>query len=129
MHTIMVVEDSKTQRQLIAEFLQSHHFKVLAVQDGAEALERLQTVQIDLIVLDVEMPNLNGYEVCRRLKANPLTENLPIIFCSSNSTEVGRYWGLKLGAAAYISKPFRPKEFLNTVRSILPNAETQPATR
>ena len=124
----MVVEDSNTQRILIAEFLQSHAFKVLAVKDGAEALKSLQKVQPDLIVLDVEMPNLNGYEVCRRLKANPSTQNLPIIFCSSNSTEAGRYWGLKIGAEAYISKPFRPKDFLETVRSVLSSTGKQPAT-
>lgn len=119
MYTVMVAEDSYMQRQLIAKLLQSHEFNVLTVKDGVEALEQLQTTPLDLIVLDVEMPKLNGYEVCRRLKADPRLRKLPVIFCSSNNTQVGRYWGIKLGAAAYVSKPFQPQDFLETLNNVL----------
>jgi twitching motility two-component system response regulator PilH len=119
MSTLLVVDDSPTQRRMIADLLRANAFEIMTAKDGLEALELIQETQPDLVVLDIVMPRLNGYEVCRRLKANLTTRQLPIIFCSSNSTEVNRYWGLKQGAAAYVSKPFRPEELVETVKQVL----------
>jgi twitching motility two-component system response regulator PilH len=63
----------------------------------------------DVIVLDIIMPELNGYEVCRRLKKDPITKQIPIVFCSSQNSQVDLFWGFKQGADAYITKPFRPE--------------------
>src|SRR6476619_5620068 len=98
MSRLLVVDDSPTQRRMIADLLRANAYEIITAKDGIEALERIQETQPDLVVLDIVMPRLNGYEVCRRLKANLTTRQLPIIFCSSNSTEVNRYWGLKQGA-------------------------------
>ncbi|HEY9846179.1 MAG TPA: response regulator [Candidatus Caenarcaniphilales bacterium] len=119
MSTILVVEDSTTQRAMISDLLQKSGLHVTSVPDGIEALEQIKQRRPDLVLLDVVMPRMNGYEVCRRLKADPSTHKLPIILCSSKAEEFDRYWGIKQGADAYITKPFQPKELVGTVKQLL----------
>lgn len=116
---VLVVEDSPMQRQLISELLQQLKFTVTTASDGEEALEYLNQFCPDLVVSDIVMPRVNGYELCRRLKSDPKTCNVPIIMCSSKSTDIDRYWGLKQGADAYIGKPFVPDELIKTVTQLL----------
>lgn len=123
MSTILVADDSPAQRQLIADLLTKNGFSVTIATDGVEALEKLKTMHPDLIILDVVMPNLNGYQTCRSIKTDPKTENIPVILCSTKSTEVDHYWGLKQGADAYIVKPFPPEELIGTVKQLLRNAK------
>jgi twitching motility two-component system response regulator PilH len=73
----------------------------------------------DLIVLDIVMPEMNGYDFCRRVKSDPKTKDLPVIMCSSKSEEFDHYWGLKQGADAYLNKPFEPSELLSTIKQLL----------
>ncbi|MBW4466797.1 MAG: response regulator [Pegethrix bostrychoides GSE-TBD4-15B] len=119
MSTILVVEDSPAQRTMIADLLKGSGLEVTSVSDGVEALEQIQGNRPDLIVLDIVMPRMNGYEVCRRLKADPKTQHLPIVMCSSKGEEFDRYWGMKQGADAYIAKPFQPTELVGTVKQLL----------
>ncbi len=119
MSTILVVEDSVPQRQMITELLQEMGFDVRIAADGLEALEQIQTAVPDVIVLDIVMPKMNGYELCRRLKADPTTQHLPVVMCSSKGEEFDRYWGIKQGADAYIAKPFQPSELIGTVKQLL----------
>lgn len=119
MNTVLLVEDSPTQQEMIAGILQSKGLNVALANDGVEALEKIQANSPDLVVLDIIMPRMNGYEVCRHIKSNPKTKNIPVIMCSSKSEEFDRYWGMKQGADAYISKPFHPKELLGTVKRFL----------
>lgn len=119
MSTILVVEDSPTQREMIADLLKDSGLDVTSASDGVEAMEQIQEHRPDLIVLDIVMPRMNGYEVCRRLKADPKTQNLPIVMCSSKGEEFDRYWGMKQGANAYIAKPFQPIELVGTVKQLL----------
>lgn len=117
---VLVVEDSIPQREMITELLAGNGLTVTAATDGVEALEQIQGGEHpDLVVLDIVMPRMNGYEVCRRLKADPVTQNVPIILCSSKGEEFDRYWGMKQGADAYIAKPFQPNELLGTVKRLL----------
>ena len=117
---VLVVEDSVPQRKMITELLKGSGLDVTSVSDGLEALEHLQSGPYpDLVVLDIVMPRMNGYEVCRRLKADPVTHNVPVILCSSKGEEFDRYWGMKQGADAYISKPFQPTELVGTVKQLL----------
>ena len=81
--------------------------------------KKISTAPPDLVVLDVVMPNMNGYELCRWVKTNPSTQHVLVILCSSKSEEFDRYWGIKQGADAYVIKPFRPGELLNTVKTLL----------
>ena len=116
MSTILVAEDSFTQRQLIVELLQSCRFTIRTAKNGVEALEKIELLHPDIVLLDLIMPQMNGYEVCRRMKANPKTKNIPIILCSSKGSEADRYWGLKQGADAYVAKPFQPEELIDAIK-------------
>lgn len=119
MSTVLVVEDSVTQREMITDLLKGSGLTVTVASDGVEALEKIQGHRPDLVVLDIVMPRMNGYEVCRRLKADPKTQHLPIVMCSSKGEEFDRYWGMKQGADAYIAKPFQPTELVGTVKQLL----------
>jgi twitching motility two-component system response regulator PilH len=120
MSMVLVVEDSIPQREMITELLRGSGLEVTAASDGVEALAQIQAGQHpDLVVLDIVMPRMNGYEVCRRLKADPSTQNVPVILCSSKGEEFDRYWGMKQGADAYIAKPFQPTELVGTVKQLL----------
>ncbi|KOR35953.1 MULTISPECIES: response regulator transcription factor [Planktothricoides] len=119
MSTVLLVEDSPTQQEMIAGILQSRGLKVSLANDGVEALEKIKASSPDLVVLDIIMPKMNGYEVCRHIKSNPKTQKIPVIMCSSKSEEFDRYWGMKQGADAYICKPFHPKELLGTIKQFL----------
>ena len=117
---VLVIEDSAPQREMITELLRGSGLEVTAASDGVEALAQIQAGQHpDLVVLDIVMPRMNGYEVCRRLKADPSTQNVPVILCSSKGEEFDRYWGMKQGADAYIAKPFQPTELVGTVKQLL----------
>jgi twitching motility two-component system response regulator PilH len=119
MSTVMLVEDNLSQREMIASVLRENGIEVISVQDGLEALNQVERIRPDLVVLDIIMPRLNGYEVCRRLKSNPVTQQVPVVMCSSKGEEFDRYWGMKQGADAYITKPFIAQELVQTVRNLL----------
>lgn len=119
MSKILVVEDSVSQREMISDLLRKSGLDVMVASDGVDALEKIQGFCPDLVVLDIVMPKMNGYEVCRRLKADPKTQNVPVVMCSSKGEEFDRYWGMKQGADAYIAKPFQPTELVGTVRQLL----------
>ncbi|NEO87154.1 MAG: response regulator [Spirulina sp. SIO3F2] len=117
---ILVVEDSRTQRHLIARWLVKKNFQVTTVRDGLEALKQIRKQPPDIVLLDVVMPHMNGYEICRFLKSNRRTEQIRVILCSTKSTQIDRYWGLKQGADAYLCKPFKSKELLQTILRLVP---------
>ncbi len=119
MQKVLVVDDSITQRQLMSNALEDIGLTVLIATDGVEALEQIQSTQPDIVVLDIVMPRMNGYEVCRKIKSNPATQNVPVVICSSKTEEFDRYWGMKQGADAYLTKPIQPQELLVTVRQLL----------
>jgi twitching motility two-component system response regulator PilH len=129
MSKILVVEDSISQREMISELLKGNGLAVDVAGDGVEALETLtQIAKADvsalpnLIVLDIVMPRMNGYELCRRLKSDPKIQDIPIVMCSSKGEEFDRYWGMKQGADAYIAKPFQPAELIGTIKQLLRNS-------
>ena len=119
MSKVLIVEDSLAQRQMISDLLKSSGLNVTVACDGVEALEHLETLNPDIVVMDIVMPRMNGYELCRRLKSDPKTQNVPVVMCSSKGEEFDRYWGMKQGADAYIAKPFRPDEMVETVKQLL----------
>jgi twitching motility two-component system response regulator PilH len=120
MTTVMIVDDSNALREIIAKMLRDSGIEVISAEDGVQALKKIEDeTQLDLVVLDIVMPNMNGYDLCRHIRKNPKTQNLPVVMCSSKSEEFDRYWGMKQGADAYISKPFRPEELLSTIKQLL----------
>ncbi|WP_026101892.1 response regulator transcription factor [Geminocystis herdmanii] len=119
MSTVFLVEDSTTTRKMMSELLIKQGLKVEIATDGVEALAMLPTISPDIVVLDIVMPKMNGYEVCRNIKSDPKTKHLPVLICSSKGEDFDRYWGMKQGADAYIAKPFQPKELIATIKQLL----------
>jgi twitching motility two-component system response regulator PilH len=116
---VMVVEDSLVQRKAIASFLKSGGAMAIEARDGIEAISMLELQQPDIILLDAIMPRMNGYEVCRRIKSNPKTQNIPIIMCTGQDGASDRYWAMKQGADAYLVKPFRAIELIDLIKQFL----------
>jgi chemotaxis family two-component system response regulator PixH len=119
MSTALVVEDSLTEREIITHYLKSAGVTVLTVKSGEEALEKLTQSIPDLIILDVVLPGRSGFEICRELKAEAKTRKIPIIMCSTKDTEMDKFWGMKQGADAYISKPIDQGLLVRTVKDLL----------
>lgn len=119
MSKVLLVEDNRAQREMISDILKKNGLTVIIACDGLEAIEHIQKASPDLVVLDIVMPRMNGYEVCRRLKSDPKTKNVPVVMCSSKAEEFDRFWGMKQGADAYIAKPFEPIELLGTIKQLL----------
>jgi twitching motility two-component system response regulator PilH len=119
MSTVLVVDDSQTVRQMLSELLQKGGLTVVEAANGLEAKAKIQTQAPDLVITDLVMPEMNGYELCRWIKNDPVAQNIPILICSTKDQEFDRYWGMKQGADAYITKPFQPGEMLKTVKQLL----------
>ncbi|MEO0455415.1 MAG: response regulator [Cyanobacteria bacterium P01_A01_bin.114] len=119
MTTVLIVDDSPILREMVSDLLHKAGMTVLEAKDGAEAQEKVLATPPDLVVLDIVMPQMNGYELCRWIKTNPGTQSVPVVICSSKNEEFDRYWGMKQGADAYIAKPFRPTEMVETVKHLL----------
>ena len=119
MNKALIVEDCLVERTAIALMLNHAGFKVEAVTNGEDIQAKIASFQPDVIILDVILPGLSGFEICRHLKASPQANQIPIIFCSSKATELDKFWGLKQGAAAYLTKPLAVNELLQTIEQLV----------
>ncbi len=116
---VLVVDDNPTNLEVISETVMSAGYQVATAISGERALKRLTTIAPDLILLDVQMPGLDGFETCRQIKANPETADIPIIFITALSDVESIAKGFSLGAVDYISKPFREIELLARIKTHL----------
>ncbi len=110
--TLLIVDDNPTNIKVLFDFLRDAGFRVLVAKDGSNALEKLQEALPDLILLDVMMPGIDGFETCRRLKENSQTQAIPVIFMTALADAEHKVKGLSLGAVDYITKPFQQEEVL-----------------
>jgi two-component system OmpR family response regulator len=117
---ILVVDDEARIREVLLYALQKEGFRVSAVADGRAALEAVEAGGIDLVVLDVMLPELDGLEVCRRIRAK---RHMPILFLSARGEEIDRIVGLELGGDDYLTKPFSPRELVARVRAVFRRVE------
>lgn len=117
--TLLIVDDVPNNLKMLFTYLREHDFKVRVAQDGADALEQLQYARPDLILLDVMMPNMDGFEVCRKLKSNPETKDVPVIFMTALTDTVDKVQGFQIGAVDYITKPVQQEEVLARVNAHL----------
>jgi twitching motility two-component system response regulator PilH len=122
MYYTLVVDDSPVNRLLLVQILEKLGLPTLEARDGIEVFELLQEGYLlpVLVLLDVDMPRMNGYEVCRKLKSDPKTQAIPIVMCTGQEREKDPYWGTERGANAYIQKPFKINELSATIEQLLP---------
>jgi twitching motility two-component system response regulator PilH len=119
MTVILVVEDTPSEQKLITNYLEESGYQVIPANSGQQALETALAQKPDIVITDVVMPGMNGFELCRSLKKNELTKTLPVIACTSKNQELDRLWGMKQGVDIYITKPFTKSDILRAVKSVL----------
>jgi DNA-binding response OmpR family regulator len=123
--TILLVDDEESIQKLLSYPLERDGYRVVQARDGDEALARFHESPIDLVVLDLMLPKLNGLEVCKRIRREGSA--VPIIMLTARGDEVDKVVGLEIGADDYITKPFSIREFLSRVRALLRRAQLSPA--
>jgi two-component system, chemotaxis family, response regulator PixH len=119
MSTALVVEDCLTDKAVFTSCLQQGGLNVLTANSAEEALAKISSYELDVIILDVVLPDRCGFEICRDLKAEAKTKNIPIVMCSTKGGHMDKFWGLKQGADAYLKKPIDQEEFLRTVKQLI----------
>ncbi|NQX63398.1 response regulator transcription factor [Paenibacillus qinlingensis] len=116
MAPIMIVDDDPYIRELVRVFMLNEGFDVVEAEDGAQALKKLQTVQVDMVILDVMMPNMDGWQLCKELREH---YDLPILMLTAKGETAQKVKGFELGADDYLTKPFEPLELAMRVRALL----------
>jgi len=117
---VLVVEDDADIQKVVRMSLKIRGVgEVIVVDSGTECLERLSSFTPDVILLDVMMPHVDGYETCRRLKENPATRAIPVVFLTARAQKADRERGMKLGAAGYVTKPFDPMTLHDQIVALL----------
>lgn len=119
---IMVVDDEPYIARVIKFKLEQEGYAVISANDGVTGLDRIRQEKPDLVLLDVMMPGLTGYEVCQQVKADADLQGIPVVFLTAKGQERDREQGLNMGASDYITKPFSPNRLLELVKSIIGNA-------
>lgn len=116
---IMIVEDEESLLKLESILLTAKGYCVTGAMDGESALREISSHKPDLVVLDIMLPFLDGFEVCRRIKENPETSSIPVVMLTARKNSQDRARGLEAGADAYITKPFKSVQVIETIESLL----------
>ncbi|KAF4515840.1 hypothetical protein B566_EDAN000075 [Ephemera danica] len=123
---ILIVEDEKDILQLIKLYLEKEGYRIVTASTGSEGLAQVRTEKPDLVVLDLMLPEIDGLEICKRLRSSPDTAMLPIIMLTAKAEESDTIIGLELGADDYVTKPFSPKTLVARVKALLRRLERKP---
>jgi twitching motility two-component system response regulator PilH len=115
---ILVVDDSPTERFFISEMLVKNGYQVSMAESGEEAVAQAKLMLPDLIVMDVVMPGMNGYQATRMISREVATKHIPIIMCTTKGQETDKVWGMRQGARAYLVKPVKPDELLGQIKAL-----------
>ncbi len=115
---ILVVDDSPTERFFTVDLLTKAGYQVSTAENGEEAIAKAKSGKPDLILMDVVMPGLNGYQATRTLSRDEETKDIPIIVCTSKGQETDKIWGLRQGAVDYLVKPLNPEELLQRIAAL-----------
>ena len=116
--SILVIDDSPTERHVLVDLLTRNGYQVITAENGEDGIEKAKSELPDLILMDVVMPGLNGYQATRTLTRDEKTKHIPVIVCTSKNQETDKIWGLRQGAVDYLVKPLNPEELLQRVAAI-----------
>lgn len=116
---ILVIEDDPASLRLMQYILEHKGYKVLTAVNGLDGLKKARNEELDLVILDVMLPGMDGFDICYHLRAEPQTAKLPILMLSAKAREVDRDTGLKVGADYYITKPVAPAEIISKIEALL----------
>jgi two-component system, chemotaxis family, response regulator PixH len=119
MKKILIVEDSQSERELITLYLENNNYQVISANNAEDGMELAAKQQPDVIITDITMEGINGFEFCRLLKVYPDTEKIPIIACTARDRELDRLWGQKQGIDLYITKPYSQEELIKAIESVI----------
>lgn len=119
MTTILIVDDSATDQTEVANILEKNNYAILKASDGEQAVAIANSDKPDLIIMDVVMPGLNGFQATRQISKNESTSHIPIILVSGKSQETDRQWGMRQGAKDYLVKPVEEKLLLSSINALL----------
>jgi len=123
MKIILIIEDNPEIRENMTELLELNDFKVVSAMNGAEGISIAKEIKPDLILCDIMMPVVNGYEVLRQLKTNPPTAEIPFIYVTASAEKTEVKIGMDLGADGYIRKPFETSELMYTIKTCLKSGD------
>jgi len=119
MATILIVDDSPTDVHVMTTMLEKHGYDVISAENAEDGLEKAKDSKPDLIVMDVILPGMNGFQATRKLSKGEDTSAIPIIIVSTKNMETDRVWGLRQGAKDYLAKPFKERELVVKVKDLL----------
>ena len=119
MALILIADDSPTEIYVLKKILEKHNHQIITAEDGEQAVEVTKKEKPDLILMDVVMPKLNGFQATRRLSRDAETQDIPIIIVSSKNQETDRLWGMRQGAKGYIGKPVTDEHLMQEINSLL----------
>ncbi len=126
---ILVIEDDPATSRLVDYSLRHEGYEIITAFNGLEGIRKAKNEAPDLVILDVMLPGMDGFEICHRLKADPVTAQLPILMCSAKAQDMDKQTGLKVGADDYLSKPAAPAEIVKRVGQLLARPKDTPAPR
>ncbi len=115
---ILVVDDSPTERHVMQQFLVKNGFQVVMAETGEEGMEKAKLEKPDLIIMDVVMPGLNGFQATRAISKEESTKDIPVILCTTKNQETDKVWGMRQGARDYVVKPVDQEALLQKIRSL-----------
>jgi two-component system, chemotaxis family, response regulator PixH len=115
---ILVVEDTPSEMKLMTLYLKDNGYQVISTDNAKDGLAMVDKEKPDLVITDVVMEGMNGFEFCRTLKKNPETEKIPVIACTSRNQDLDKIWGKKQGVDVYITKPYSQEDIINAVKSV-----------
>ncbi len=116
---ILVVDDEVNITQILEFSIGAEGYEVITAANGEEAIDKARREQPDLIILDIMMPKIDGYEACRILKANPLTKSIPVVLLTAKGRDIDKRLGYEVGATDYIVKPFSPNKLVDRIHQLL----------
>ena len=119
MKTILVVDDLQSQLDLMANYLSQAGYSIITANNGADAIALTQEKKPDLIVTDWMMPKMGGLDICRKLRKNPETADIPVVACTAKNRDVDRMWAMKQGVKAYVTKPCTKEELVDAVKKAI----------